>query len=59
MQAGCEKLFLFFEMFFAYAAGRAGPVIGDVLEWSAGGYTCIRIACFRVINPTAHYTDIS
>ena len=59
MQAWEENLFLFLEMFLADAAGRAGPVIGNFFKRSAGGYTCIRIACFRVINPTAHYTDIS
>ena len=59
MQAGEENLFLFLEMFFAYAAGRAGPVIGDFFKRGAGDYTSIGVACFRIINPTAHYTDIS
>ena len=59
MQAEEEKLFLFFEMFFADAAGWAGPVIGDFFEWGTGGYTCVGVACLRVINPTAYYADIS
>lgn len=59
MQAEEEKLFLFFEMFFADAAGRAGPVIGDFFEWSSGSYACIGITGLRVINPTTYYTDIS
>ena len=59
MQAEEEKLFLFFEMFFADAACRAGPVIGDFFKWGAGGYTGIRVSGLRIINPTAYYTDIS
>ena len=59
MQAEEENLFLFLEMFFAYATGRAGPVIGNFFKRSAGGYTSIGVACFRIINPTAYYTDIS
>ena len=59
MQAEEEKLFLFFEMFFADAAGWACPVIGDFFERGAGGYTRVGVACLRVINPTAYYADIS
>lgn len=59
MQAGEENLFLFLEMFFADAAGWAGPVIGDFFKRGAGSYTSIGVACFRVINPAAYYTDIS
>ena len=59
MQAEEEKLFLFFEMFFADAAGWAGPVIGDFFEWGTGCYACVGVTCLRVINPTAYYADIS
>ena len=59
MQAEEEKLFLFFEMFLADAACRAGPVIGDFFKRGTGCYACVGITGLRVINPTAHYTDIS
>lgn len=59
MQAEEEKLFLFFEMFFADAAGWAGPVIRDFFKRGAGGYTRVGITGLRVINPTAYYADIS
>ena len=59
MQAEEEKLFLFFEMFFADAAGWASPVIGDFFERGTGCYACVGVACFRVRNPTAYYADIS
>ena len=51
--------FLFLEMFLADAAGRTGPVIGDIFEWGAWGYACVGIAGFRIIDPSAYYTDIS
>lgn len=46
-------------MLFADAAGRAGPVIGDVLERGAGGYSCVGITGFGIIDPAAYDTYIS
>jgi len=53
----CSNL-LSLEHIFAYTAYRADPIIGDLLERRSGGYSRIRISCFRIINVTANGAHI-
>lgn len=49
-----RRLFFYqFELFLAYAANRANPIIGNVLECSSGSDTSVGISHSRVVNPFA------
>ena len=46
------------EVFFSDTAGRAGPVIGDILEWGAWLDSIFRVTLCRIINVSADHANI-
>ena len=46
------------EVFFSDTAGRAGPVIGDILEWGAWHDSVFRVALCRIVDVSAGYANI-
>ena len=51
-------LFLSREILLANATDGAHPVVGQVLEGGAGGYTVVGVAQFRIIDITAGVANI-
>ena len=51
--SGKVLLFCFFELILAYAAKRAGPVIGQIFKGGAGGDAVVGIADFGIVLITA------
>ena len=46
------------EVLLCYAANRASPILGDILERRSGSDTAIGIADLRIIDPSTYCADI-